>query len=410
MRIRSLFVFLALAASLAMPIHAQPMPGAVFTTNSACGGVDLNLFDLRQDVYLNGGPHHPGSAGLPDGYYYVQVTAPDGTPLGSSLTTAPAQVSGGSFVQCYRLWDILWKYSDPTQRGYDLTPNNGGEYKVWVSSSSEFGASVSKTDNFKVREVAPPPPPEPPRLFIHKFYDANANGVFDPGEIELSGWKVSYTADQLTWVVRFTLVDEAVTPGTYTVSEFMPIQPGWVPTTGLEQTATLVYGDTVHVRFGNLLLGPGGGLTLGFWSNKNGQSLVGADDLALLRSLNLKTASGGDFDPTAYNALRTWLLNGTATNMSYMLSVQLTAMELNVFNGKVGAGALIYAPGAASANPLGFATVGAVMAEANAQLALYPVALSDSPVRGYLEALKNALDNANNNKNFVQPGPGPFSF
>ena len=36
--------------------------------------------------------------------------------------------------------------------------------------------------------------------------------------------------------------------------------------------------------------------------------------------------------------------------MAYMLSVQLAAMELNVFNGNVSGSALISAPGTASAN------------------------------------------------------------
>ena len=51
------------------------------------------------------------------------------------------------------------------------------------------------------------------------------------------------------------------------------------------------------VEFGNLCLGAGGGLTLGFWSNKNGKALFGADDLALMVSLNLRNASGSNFDP-----------------------------------------------------------------------------------------------------------------
>jgi hypothetical protein len=96
--------------------------------------------------------------------------------------------------------------------------------------------------------------------------------------------------------------------------------------------------------------------------------------------------------------------------MAYMLSAQLTAMELNVFNGNVNGGGLIYAPGATSANALGFASVNAVMAEANAELGLHGLTLSDSPYRAYQEALKNAMDNANNNKTFVQSMPCAFTF
>ncbi len=91
--------------------------------------------------------------------------------------------------------------------------------------------------------------------------------------------------------------------------------------------------------------------------------------------------------------------------MAYMLSAQLSGMELNVFNGKVNGSALIYAPGTFSANPNGFATVNAVMTEANSELGLHGLTLAGSPYRAYQEALKNALDRANNNVNFVQPGP-----
>ena len=102
----------------------------------------------------------------------------------------------------------------------------------------------------------------------------------------------------------------------------------------------------------------------------------------------------------------------TATNMAYMLSAQLAAMQLNVLNGLVNGNAFIYAPGTNSANALGFATVNAVMTEANTLLGsanplLIPSGNADRP---RAEALKNALDKANNNLNFVQSTPCAFSF
>ena len=127
-------------------------------------------------------------------------------------------------------------------------------------------------------------------------------------------------------------------------------------------------------------------------------------------SLNLRSANGTNFDPAGYAQFRSWLLNATATNMAYMLSAQLAAMELNVHNGFVSGNALIYAPGTTSANSLGFATVNALMAEANTELGLHGLTLSGSPYRSYQEALKNALDKANNNFTFVQPTPCSFSF
>ena len=96
--------------------------------------------------------------------------------------------------------------------------------------------------------------------------------------------------------------------------------------------------------------------------------------------------------------------------MANMLSAQLAAMKLNVLNGRVVGSSLIYAPGAVSANSLGFATVDAVLSEANTELGAHGQTLSGSAFRTYQQALKNALDDANNNKNFVQKNPCEFTF
>lgn len=379
-------------------------PGAIFTTDGTCLGVNLNIFNSTQDVYLDGGPHHTGAAGLPDGLYYVQVTEPGGTLLGTSVGSSnptPVNVSEGEFIQCYRLWDIVFKANG--NQGFNDTSNPGGEYKVWASKNSDF--SDKKTDNFKVNITEETILPA--NLIVLKFYDKNANGINDDSLL-ITGWKI-HIADIME-LIRYTPRSILLDPDTYTVSEFKPVEMNWKNTSTSSQSITLAAGEEETVEFGNLCLGAGGGLTLGFWSNKNGQALIGPGDLALLTGLNLRYANGTNFDPATYSPFRTWILNAQATNMAYMLSAQLAAMELNVFNGKVDGGALIYAPGTGSANALGYATINDVMAEANAELGLHNITLAGSPYRAYQEALKNALDNANNNKNFVQPVPCAFSF
>jgi len=207
-------------------------------------------------------------------------------------------------------------------------------------------------------------------------------------------------------------------PGEYTVTEFMPVETNWVPTTLTSVEVTLEDGESVTVEFGNVAIGAGGGHTLGFWSNKNGQTLFGADDLSLMVSLNLRNANGSNFDPANYAAFRTWLLGAKATNMAYMLSAQLAAMELNVLNGFVNGGALVYAPGLlpfapiTGLNSLGFISVSDLMTAANTELGAHGSTFAGSPYRAYQEALKNALDAANNNQTFVLVPPPipPFSF
>jgi hypothetical protein len=156
---------------------------------------------------------------------------------------------------------------------------------------------------------------------------------------------------------------------------------------------------------------------------------------------NLFSLSYTDSFATAYSNLATWLGGATGTNMSYMLSAQLATMDLNVtmapWNsfGAVNPNALIYAPGTLTGLPApdscpstdaaGFNTVQNVMRAAVSELAGHPVNAKNSsnqyyqgpagstPTYGtgsaaiytYAQALKDALDNGNQNAGFVQGGP-----
>lgn len=170
-------------------------------------------------------------------------------------------------------------------------------------------------------------------------------------------------------------------------------------------------------------LGAGGGHTMGFWSNKNGQSVFNSFNgtAAMLNALNLRSANGSPFDlpvtaaglntSTSSSTLSSWLNGTSATNMAYMLSGQLAAMKLNVhfagstalakFGSGVNGNAYLYAPGALSANAWGVTTVNALIAEANASLGTHGLTPSGAAAREYQTALKNALDRGNNNLNFV---------
>ena len=262
-----------------------------------------------------------------------------------------------------------------------------------------------------------------------KYYDANTSGQ-NESEAGISGWRISQGGAAIATLTTgaggtFTTT---LDPGTYSFTEIVAAAP-WTQTGNTFNQSSTSGGATTSLAaksytvvipndqpstvsglyFGNVCVGAGGGLTMGFWSNKNGQALITAGDLTMLTGLNLRNANGSNFDPATKDLYRTWLLNANATNMAYMLSAQLSAMELNVAHGFVSGGSLIYAPGTTSANGAGFATVNAVMAEANTELGLHPDTTSGSSgdaFRSYQEALKNALDRANNNLNFVQSGPG----
>ncbi len=258
-------------------------------------------------------------------------------------------------------------------------------------------------------------------ICVSKFYDKTADGLQNFGEVTIAGWKFTLTGPNGVNLMGYTgsngqFCFANLPAGTYTVTEATPVQSNWLNTT--PKTVQVILQDTGKAaKFGNVALGAGGGDgTPGFWSSKNGEAVMNdapngaSPELALLSSLCLRTSSGGGFDPKSYQDLRTWLKNSTGVNAANVLSVQLASAELNVEAGRVSGNALIYAPGTVSANALGFATLYAVMNEANQLLCKYGSILSGDPSRNYATALKNALNNANNVSNFVLPNPAPFSF
>ncbi|MBI2864038.1 MAG: hypothetical protein HYX94_05700 [Chloroflexi bacterium] len=418
MKKKRILVALVLSAAMVLmagqALAALPTTGTIFTTDAGCTGVDLNIYGAKSDVYLNGGPDRPGTAGMADGWYYIRVTTPAGDVLGGQAATATggqAQVVAGKFVGCYQLTDILYTASSGfTVKGYDDSWN--GEYKAWASQDPLFSNNQSKTDNFRVKpSVALPPTAE---LKVKAFYDANANGIDDDGQA-LAGWKVN-VHDGIDWD-RYVPADMILTPDDYTVAGYKPIETNWVATTPSTTVLTLDAGDVKTVTIGETCLGAGGGRTLGFWSNKNGQAAMQTlAPYGFLTGLNLRDARGNSFDPAGYSQFRTWLLNATATNMPYMLSAQLAAMELNVKAGFVRVSALVHAPALLSSPPvaglnsLGFISVDNLMAAANAELGVHGTAFSGDGWRAYQEALKSALDSANNNLNFVQPTACALTF
>ena len=167
-----------IAGLVGTPVQAAPptsITGAIFTTDSTGTPVNLNIYDAKEDVYLNGGPgiNAPDdAAGLPDGTYYFQVTDPSGNELLSTDaiecrqfvvvdgvitdTTGPCPHAEGTSGDDSGISVQLFPYID--------TPNNGGVYKVWVTPIEFYDATetepgnkngfiprYSKVDNFKVR-------------------------------------------------------------------------------------------------------------------------------------------------------------------------------------------------------------------------------------------------------------------
>lgn len=148
----------------------------------------------------------------------------------------------------------------------------------------------------------------------------------------------------------------------------------------------------------------------GYRISKNGQdklTSVGIEsELWFMRFLNLRNADGSEFNPTTYLQLRNWLQHANSKNMTYMLSAQVAAMFLNVISGYVNFGTeVVYTPGCGFLGNNNFRYLGSLAWDANYYLHDITSSLANDPDRFYLECLKNGLDKANNNLNFVQPYP-----
>ncbi|MEO6102271.1 MAG: hypothetical protein ABIP44_01360 [Pseudoxanthomonas sp.] len=462
-RLPGLALAIAGALLFSASVQAQNIAGAIFTTTANGTVVNGNLYDSKLDVYLNGGPQNCSAPGLPVGTYYYMVTNPSGSvrlshDAVSSRKFRVSQASNGRISMSYDTANhpngtSLGPCGSKTVRlaknisDYADTDNHGGVYKVWITRVADFDAlysvgcgaadcelqafvhSNTKTDNFKAAEGEnPPPPPEEltGTMEAFKYYDANVNGTYDAGDTPLANWPMTLSPElgvtpalQLTSGSGFAMWFE-LPEDFYTVTEGEPTQSGWwnsAPSGGtpldgdtvltpVSASGAVSGGSTTSVSFGNFCIAASGGHTLGFWSNKNGQQVINdngsaAPELALLTSYHLRTATGGNFDPTTYSALKTWLLNGTATNMSYMLSVQLAAMILNIEAGFVNGNAM-YVPYGGTINQL--------VAEADAALAANGYTPSGSADRANQEVLKNYIDALNNGAGVVPTSPCAYSF
>ena len=152
------------------------LSGAIFTTVSDGTVVNGSIYSNKCDVYINGGPPPPHSCDnanhLPDGCYYFQVTDPNGSMLLSTDNISEREfvITGGLITEYCGASGTCIHETGTGRCGsvtiqlmpFDDTPNNGGEYKVWVTpvgcydpenSACTFGfcSGTSKTDSFKVR-------------------------------------------------------------------------------------------------------------------------------------------------------------------------------------------------------------------------------------------------------------------
>ena len=380
------------------------------------------------NVTCSGGTGSCGASTTTDGsgYYVIYPTGPI-----TSYAVCEGSVAG--YTQTYPTYPLT--VNGATSTNNCSAPNSNG----WAGT---IGTATGSGIDFK----------NTIRLGGSKFYDADHDGAkLGVNETGIQGFKIA-----ITYCTTGTTCTSGTTVNVYTdvngnftwtapvvitsfqVCEILPPTGGWVQTTTPTCYTGQVGGTQTGLIFGNICQGPGGGLTLGFWSNKNGQSIeTHAANTGWVDLLNGASCPGGYTCPSGSgqylrnaNAnfytvstsanFNTWILGASATNMAYMLSAKTAAMELNVnmsgtagYNGgvgKVNPNGFVYAgsaPASCTVSNLsgGFITVGNLLeAAVNASFGLRANGNTVSGAdRACQEFVKTTIDNANNNKNFVQP-------
>jgi hypothetical protein len=269
-------------------------------------------------------------------------------------------------------------------------------------------------------------------LSVVKFFDGNANGLWDPGEplLEPPAYDPWYfTIDSTLYSTPFS---DIVDVGIHNLAELMPDEPNWVASnitvvgtesyiinSSTEVEVTLEDADIVTVYFGNYCAEPSGGFSPGYWSQvvmsggKNpvpvGSRRISAELYAsfvdYITNVNPVTLVNNDGSPASFSdalTLSQWIGSGLdAVNMAAQLSRHVAAMILNILSGAVD-GDAYYVPAAM--------TVQEIVDAAKALLNANPIIVEAGELRDQAEQLKDWLDELNNGACIVPSEPCPYTF
>lgn len=305
----------------------------------------------------------------------------------ADTTTGP----GGTYAFA-NLLAGKYKVEEEVQENWVQTyPLNPPYYEVTITNADIVGLDFGNVRTYSISGA--------------KWYDRNKNGEWDSDEPPIEGWKIElYDSNGNDDPIKTTYTDangvyqfSGLEAGTYVVKEG-PVSGTWIQTFPLNPNyheVTIVDDDVTGVNFGNVCeITASGGYTLGFWSNKNGQSVLSKNSgwMAYLNGYNLRTKSGTKFTITSYTGFRDWLLKADAVNMSYMLSVQLSATLLNIkYMGTNYTGLGIVVGGE-------WNSIDELISMANSFLGTYNNTPAGHPKRGEAEFYKNVFDALNNNQ------------
>lgn len=319
---------------------------------------------------------------------------------------------------------------------YNGTGAGGNEGHLRTTIFDGYPSCAKQGDDDTCQGNATPTPSPTGSITACKYYDKNANGFQDAGEPALTGWPfcinpldngIPALVTQLTGSGGCATWTNLTTPGDYVVTEADANESNWYHSTGGTSVIMLASGGSDTRTFGNYCVSPSGGLTLGFWSNKNGNKVLtgvtagnGPNLLpAVTNLLNSPTGGGARFVNSngsihtftgTYADLKNWLLGATATNMAYMLSAQTATLLLDTHYGSS-----IGSPAAVDGNAFDLCSTMTVtgLISAACDSLTGPgnqLTLSGNPSRPGQEMLKNCIDAINNNGGVIPVAPCPYTF
>lgn len=283
----------------------------------------------------------------------------------------------------------------PVLAPFDETPNRGNAYVLAVC---EQGATRFDQCHFDAFQIGADVPVLRAVVAGMVYYDANANGQFDPGEAGINEGAVTYWDGEqgVAHVALDGTFSTVVMPNELLFGQ-RPLGGSWMQTGNDISQAALVGDVTLRlqddqiynltlsagavidgVQFGDVCLGEGGSRPRGFW--------------------------GLPYDPASIKDFQKWLHDDSSANQITQLSAQLAVAALNVHNGFVDGDALALMEATDTANNAGIGVVQRLIDETGQELGQHGVILpSEKAVIAYRDALLRALSGLNENTAFVQP-------
>ncbi len=238
------------------------------------------------------------------------------------------------------------------------------------------------------------------------FHDTNRDGVRDANELGLAGSTVKLVSNHPANAGQVMATTTTDNFGAYIFSNVPSGDRSVVLEIdgGVHQATTPLDVRLMNCGCGSQVVDFGKfavttqceGRTQGFWRNNNGIAQIQVGNWwGALRDLKLVDTIGWNFDPTGNVCQwKIYMAGSNAFNMSYALSTQLAAMKLNVLSGRASLDCRVQ-------TQLGIKTIGELIQAANAALIQDGFTPPGDPNRSLQEKLKNALDKANNNQNWL---------